>query len=124
MSSNNTGRAAIKLPTSLHSSDGCIFVSPGWEDLPGSLPALGEGDEQSFFQIFLTELNNKFALQLDAFPKTDRTSQMAPDAPDKNCLALFLLGGATQLGSLTSWSQLTSRSLTPLSLASVSRSTQ
>jgi hypothetical protein len=92
--STNTCRTALKLPTSLHSSDGGIFVSPGWEDLPGSLPALGEGDEQSFLQTFLTELNIKFALQLDAFPSTDRTSQLAPDSPDRNCFGIVLAGGS------------------------------
>ncbi len=47
----NTHRQALRLPTSLHSSDCGSFVSSGWEDLPGSLPVLGEEDEKSFLQI-------------------------------------------------------------------------
>jgi hypothetical protein len=38
-------RIALRLP-SLHSVNSCAFVSPGWEDLPRSLPTLGEEDEQ------------------------------------------------------------------------------
>jgi hypothetical protein len=92
--SNNTCMTALKLPTSLHSSDGGIFISPGWEDLPGSLPALREEDERSFLQKFLTELNAKFAHQLDAYPSMDRTSQLAPDSPDGNCLGIVLAGSS------------------------------
>jgi hypothetical protein len=70
--SGNT-RNALRMPSSLHSSDSCAFISPGWEDLPRSLPTLGEEDEQSFLNIMLNELNKKFALQLDVNPNVDRS---------------------------------------------------
>jgi hypothetical protein len=68
MSRTNTAvraRFALKLPTALHSPDSVIFVSPGWEDLPRSLPTMGEGDELRLLTVMLEELNLKFALQLD-----------------------------------------------------------
>ncbi len=77
-----------------HSSDNSSFVSPGWEDLPGSLPVLGEEDKRSFLQVMLEELNSKFALRLDTDPVTDRSSQLATDSPDEQCLTIVLAGGS------------------------------
>jgi hypothetical protein len=92
--SNNKQRQALKLPTSLHSSDSGIFVSPGWEDLPGSLPALGEGDERAFLHVMLSELNNKFALQLDTCPIKDRSSQLGTDNTNECRFGIVLAGSS------------------------------
>ncbi len=91
---NSKQRQALKLPTSLHSSDSGIFVSPGWEDLPGSLPALGEEDERAFLHVMLSELNNKFALQLDTCPITDRSSQPGTDNADECRFGIVLAGSS------------------------------
>jgi hypothetical protein len=91
---NGNQRLALKLPTSLHSSDSGIFVSPGWEDLPGSLPALGEEDERAFLHVMLSELNNKFALQLDTCPVTDRSSQLGTDTTDECRFGIVLAGSS------------------------------
>jgi hypothetical protein len=45
-SSTCTSRQALKPFSSLHSTNGTVFISPGWKDLPGSLPAL-EGGKSS-----------------------------------------------------------------------------
>jgi hypothetical protein len=45
----------------------------GWEDLPSGLPILGAKEELSFLSVMLEELNEKFALQLDVRPCTERT---------------------------------------------------
>jgi hypothetical protein len=92
--SNNNQRQALKLPSSLHSSDSGIFLSPGWEDLPGSLPALGEGDERAFLHVMLSELNNKFALLLDTCPITDRSSQLGTDNTDECRFGIVLAGSS------------------------------
>ncbi len=72
-----TYRQALKLPLALRSSESGAFVSPGWEDLPRSLPSLGEEDEAAFLSVMLSELNAKFALQLDPSPILDRSCQTA-----------------------------------------------
>jgi hypothetical protein len=92
--STNTHRQALKLPIALHSSDSGTFVSPGWEDLPRSLPTLGEEDERSLIQIMFAELNAKFALQLDTCPNTDRSCQLATDNPDEDRLGIVLAGSS------------------------------
>jgi hypothetical protein len=92
--STNTHRHALKLPLALHSSDSGAFVSPGWEDLPRSLPTLGEEDKRSFIQIMFAELNAKFALQLDTCPNTDRSCQLATDNPDKDRFGIVLAGSS------------------------------
>ncbi len=91
----NTHKMALKLPSSLHSSDNGSFVSPGWEDLPRSLPTLGEENKRSLLLVMLTELNNKFALQLDMCPNTDHTSQWANDNPNESCLARLIDQGVS-----------------------------
>ncbi len=75
---------ALRLPSSLHSPDSVTYVSPGWEDLARSLPALEEGDEQLFLNIMLEELNSKFALQLNLSPITDWSCQTATDTQAEN----------------------------------------
>jgi hypothetical protein len=91
--SGNT-RYALRLPLSLHLSDSCAFISPGWEDLPRSLPTLGEEDEQSFMNIMLNELNDKFALQLDVNPNVDRSDQIATDHPGEENVSVLLAGAS------------------------------
>ncbi len=93
-STSGTIRTALRLPSSLHSSDSCAFVSPGWEDLPRSLPTLGEEDEQSLLNIMLNELNDKFALQLDMNPNVDRSGQNATDQPGEENICILLAGAS------------------------------
>ncbi len=123
-SSSNTSinhRQALKLPLALHSPESGTFVSPGWEDLPRSLPSLGEEDEAAFLNVMLSELNEKFALQLDTCPNTDRTTQFATEDPEEERASVSSLGQAMPRGSLTIWSRLTLRSSTPRCQASVLR---
>ncbi len=87
-------RMALKLPSSLHSPDSVTFVSPGWEDLSRSLPALVEGDEQSFLEVMLEELNVKFALQLDSSPITDWSGQSATDPQTESGPCILLAGSS------------------------------
>jgi hypothetical protein len=101
-SSSNTSinhRQALKLPLALHSPESGTFVSPGWEDLPRSLPSLGEEDEAAFLNVMLSELNKKFALQLDTCPNTDRTTQFATEDPgeERACVVLVRASHATRL---------------------------
>jgi hypothetical protein len=87
-------RFALKLPSSLHSPDSVTFVSLGWEDLSRSLPALVEGDEQSFLEVMLEELNVKFALQLDPSPITDWSGQSATDPQTESGPCILLAGSS------------------------------
>jgi lysophospholipase L1-like esterase len=87
-------RMALKLPSSLHSPDSVTFVSPGWEDLSRSLPTLVEGDEQSFLEVMLEELNVKFALQLDLCPITDWSGQYAADPHAESGTCILLAGSS------------------------------
>jgi hypothetical protein len=87
-------RQALKLPLALHSSESGTFVSPGWEDLPRSLPSLGEKDEAAFRNVMLSELNVKFTLQLDPCPITDRSCQLATDAPEEERACMVLVGAS------------------------------
>jgi hypothetical protein len=91
---SGTTRLSLKLPSSLHSLDSVTFVSPGWEDLSRSLPTLVEGDEQSFLEIMLEELNVKFALQLDPSPITDWSGQSATDPQTESGLCILLAGSS------------------------------
>jgi hypothetical protein len=87
-------RMALKVPSSLHSPDSVTFVSPGWEDLSRSLPALVEGDEQSFLEVMLEELNVKFTLQLDPSPITDWSGQSATDPRTESGPCILLAGSS------------------------------
>jgi hypothetical protein len=100
-STSGITRNALRMPSPLHSSDSCAFVSPGWEDLPRSLPTLGEEDEQSFLNIMLNELNNKFALQLDMNPNVDRSGQNATDQPGEENVSVFLAGTSHSVRLMT-----------------------
>ncbi len=92
--SSNSHRQALRLPTALNSSDSDTSVSPGWEDIPKSLPTLGEEDERSFLQIMFAELNAKFTLQLDTCPITDGSCKAATDNPDEDRLGIVLAGSS------------------------------
>ncbi len=59
-----TDRRDLKVLIALHSSVSSVFVRPGWKDLLRFLPILGEGDEWLFLLEMLTELDEKFAIQL------------------------------------------------------------
>ncbi len=83
-----------KLPIALHSPDSVAFVSPGWEDLPRSLPTLGEGDKLQFLMVMLEELNSKLVLQLDLNSITDRSCQITTDEPVKDCITVVLAGSS------------------------------
>jgi hypothetical protein len=110
---------ALKLQTSLHSSDSGSFISPRWEDLQRSLHALGDEDELSFLQVMLKELNSNLALQLDTSPNTDLSSQPVTGHPDDNHLGIVPAAGVVTLcDSFVTWSQLTWGWLTTRSLAS------
>jgi hypothetical protein len=89
-----TYRQALKLPLALHSSESGAFVSPGWEDLPRSLPSLGEEDEAAFLSVMLCELNTKFALQLDPSFILDRSCQTTTDDPEETRPCVVLVGAS------------------------------
>jgi hypothetical protein len=84
----------LRLPHSLHSLEKGTFISPGWEDMATSLPTLQEEDEKKFLGILLEELNEKFALQLDLEPSTDRSSQSASDYKESNSISMILAGSS------------------------------
>jgi hypothetical protein len=65
-----------------------------WEDLPRSLPSLGEEGKRPFLHAMQSELNSKFALQLDTCPITDRSSQLAADSSDEHHFGILLAGGS------------------------------
>ncbi len=90
------------LPHSLHSLEKETFVGPGWEDMATCLPALQEEEEKKLLGIMLEELNEKFALQLDLEPATDRSSQSASDYRESNSISMILAGSSHSLEPQTS----------------------
>ncbi len=84
----------LKLPNSLHSLEKGTYVSPGWEDLATCLPALQEEDEKNLLGVIIEELNEKFALQLDLEPLTDRSSQLASDNTDSKSVSMIFAGSS------------------------------
>jgi hypothetical protein len=84
----------LKLPNSLHSLEKATYVSPGWEDLATCLPALQEEDEKNLLGVIIEELNEKFALQLDLEPSTDRFSQPASDNTDSESVSMIFAGSS------------------------------
>jgi hypothetical protein len=63
-------------------------------DFPESLPTLEEGDRRAFLCVMLEELNNKFTLQQDQCPITDRSSQSSSESPSADTISAVLAGGA------------------------------
>ncbi len=92
----------LRLPHSLHSLEKGTFVSPGWEDIATSLPTLQEEEEKKLLGIMLEELNEKFALQLDLEPSTDRSSQSASDYRESNSISMILAGSSHSARTLDS----------------------
>jgi hypothetical protein len=84
----------LKLPNSLHSLEKGTYVSPGWEDLATCLPALQEEDEKKLLGVLIEELNEKFALQLDLEPSTDRSSQPASDYMESDFFSMIFAGSS------------------------------
>ncbi len=62
--------------------------------LPGSLFALEERDKRVLLCVMLEELNNKFTLQQDQCPITDRSSQSSSESPSADTIAAVLAGGS------------------------------
>jgi len=56
-----------------------------------SLPSLQEEEEKKLLGTMLEELNDKFALQLDLEPSTDRSSQSASDYRESNSISMILV---------------------------------
>ncbi len=73
-------RTGIELLASLHSLAKVTIHYLGWTDLPAGLPILTEEEEQKFLSGLLVELNEKFALQLNASPCTDRSACSAAES--------------------------------------------
>jgi hypothetical protein len=94
--SNNTEqlRTGIELPASLHSLAKVNIHSPGWDDLPGGLPILTAEQEANFLTGMLDELNEKFALQLDTCPCTDRSGHSAADSETESEIVIALAGSS------------------------------
>jgi hypothetical protein len=93
-SATDTHPHPLKLPNSLHSLEKGTYVSPGWEDLATSLPTLQEEDEKKLLGVLIEELNEKFALQLDLEPSTDRSSQSASDFMEHDSLSMIFAGSS------------------------------
>ncbi len=98
--SNGTGtteqayRTGIELPASLHSLAKVTIHCMGWSDLPAGLPVLSEGEELKFLSSLLVELNEKFALQLDTSPCTDRSAFSAADSETESDIVIALAGSS------------------------------
>ncbi len=88
-SATDTHPHPLKLPNSLHSLEKGTYVSPGWEDLATCLPALQEEEEKKLLGVLIEELNEKFALQLDLEPSTDRSSQPASDYMESDSISMI-----------------------------------
>ncbi len=84
----------LKLPNSLHSLEKGTYVSPGWDDMATSLPTLQEEDEKKLLGVLIEELNDKFALQLDLEPSTDRSSQPASDYAESDSIIMIFAGSS------------------------------
>ncbi len=87
-------RTGIELPASLHSLAKVNIHSPGWDDLPGGLPILTAEQEANFLTGMLDELNEKFALQLDTCPCTDRSGHCAADSETDSEIVIALAGSS------------------------------
>jgi len=83
-----------KMPHSLHSLEKVAFTSPGWEDLATSLPPLQEEDEKGLLIVLLTELNEKFAMQLALTPSTERSCQNDTGFMDESSMTIILAGSS------------------------------
>jgi hypothetical protein len=94
--SNNTEqlRTGIELLASLHSLAKVNIHSPEWDDLPGGLPILTDEQEANFLTGMLDELNEKFALQLDTCPCTDRSGHSAADSETESEIVIALAGSS------------------------------
>jgi hypothetical protein len=99
-SSSSTGnneqayRTGIELPASLHSLAKVTIHCMGWSDLPAGLPVLSEEEELKFLSCLLAELNEKFALQLDTSPCTDRSAYSAADSETESDIVIALAGSS------------------------------
>jgi hypothetical protein len=94
-STYGTYRIPYSMPHALHTTDKGPFTSPGWEDVATRLPPLQEEDESRLVGVLIEELNNKFALQLDLQPLTDRSGQEASDRHDPlDMLNVVFAGGS------------------------------
>ncbi len=87
-------RTGIELPASLHLLAIVNIHSPGWDDLPGGLPILTAEQEANFLTGMLDELNEKFALQLDTCPCTDRSGHSAADSETESVIVIALAGSS------------------------------
>ncbi len=87
-------RTGIELPASLHSLAKVNIHCQGWDDLPGGLPILTAEQELNFLTGMLDELNEKFALQLDTCPCTDRTGHSAADSETESEIVIALAGSS------------------------------
>ncbi len=93
-SATDTHPHPLKLPNSLHSLEKGTYVSPGWEDLATCLPALQEEEEKKLLGVLIEDLNEKFALQLDLEPLTDRSSQSASDYMESDAISMIFAGSS------------------------------
>ncbi len=93
-SATDTHPHPLKLPNSRHSLEKGTYVSPGWEDLATCLPALQEEEEKKLLGVLIEELNEKFALQLDLEPSTDRSSQSASDYMESDSISMIFAGSS------------------------------
>ncbi len=66
----------------------------GWTDLPAGLPILSEDEELKFLSGLLVELNEKFALQLDTSPCTDRSACSATKSETDSNIVIALAGSS------------------------------
>jgi hypothetical protein len=87
-------RTGIELPASLHSLAKVTIHCLGWTDLPAGLPILSEDEELKFLSCLLAELNEKFALQLDTSPCTDRSAYSAADSETESDIVIALAGSS------------------------------
>jgi hypothetical protein len=104
-STYGTYRIPYSMPHALHTTDKGPFTSPGWEDVATRLPPLQEEDESRLVGVLIEELNNKFALQLDLQPITDRSGQEASDRHDPSDMLNVVFAGGSHssriLGTIT-----------------------
>jgi hypothetical protein len=90
----------IELPASLHSLAKVTIQCLGWADLPAGLPILTEEEEQKFLSGLLTELNEKFAPQLDTSLCTDRSACCAVES-ETNSDIVIAMAGSSHSGRLS-----------------------
>jgi hypothetical protein len=87
-------RTGTELPASLHSLAKVNIHCLGWEDLPTGLPILSADEELNFLSFMLEELNEKFALQLDVSPCTERSGHSAADSETESEIVIALAGSS------------------------------